>query len=476
MAQQNGELKESLVVGLSSQAVEVRGTLLKLTRYQAVFEVYSPGLVLSTSEVLTDFKVVISDRTIYSGRSVISSIVNTGTMLICEATLEESSWLDVEFGPGLTAPDELARGFTSFMQEWQKLYRVRPEYKIIIADMQSFFIQLRLWLEQTELAIRASPSGDRLKLEQSAADGLAESVVSAMNVLFEKFELVANTLESELEPVHRSYMRQQLHPWVMCAPFPHRAFNKPLGYAGDYEMVNMMLRGNHAGASLFAKLVNAWFVRQAPAQAHRNRIDYLAGKLLKETARASAASRDARIYNVGCGPAHEVQRFLSEQAISSKANVTLLDFNEETLEYAQTRMREASSSNGRSTKLNFIKRSVHTILKESGRTLARSANDQYDLVYCAGLFDYLSDPICRRLTSIMYEWLVPGGLLIATNVHPSNPMRKGMEHLLDWHLTYRTAPQLFALRPRQAPDDAAVAFSDVSGVNVFLEVRKPQHG
>jgi extracellular factor (EF) 3-hydroxypalmitic acid methyl ester biosynthesis protein len=47
------------------------------------------------------------------------------------------------------------------------------------------------------------------------------------------------------------------------------------------------------------------------------------------------------------------------------------------------------------TQLTYLKKSVNQILKDSGKTIERSSNEQYDLVYCAGLFDYLADPICR---------------------------------------------------------------------------------
>src|SRR3954447_17115836 len=102
MVHQNGELKESLVVGLSSQGAEVRATLLRISRYQGVFEIYSPGLVIATSEVLTDFKIIINDQTIYSGRAVVSSIMNTGAVQVCEARLEESGFLLASFAPGET--------------------------------------------------------------------------------------------------------------------------------------------------------------------------------------------------------------------------------------------------------------------------------------------------------------------------------------------------------------------------------------
>src|SRR5438876_8063021 len=128
-------------------------------------------------------------------------------------------------------------------------------------------------------------------------------------------------------------MRRHLHPLVLCAPFPHRTFYKPLGYAGDYEMVNMIARDGHDGGSLYAKIVNCWFLKQAPSEAHRNRLRYLENKLLEETLRVIRAERQPRICNLACGPAVEVQRFLGEQTISDQAHFTLIDFNDETREH-----------------------------------------------------------------------------------------------------------------------------------------------
>jgi extracellular factor (EF) 3-hydroxypalmitic acid methyl ester biosynthesis protein len=95
------------------------------------------------------------------------------------------------------------------------------------------------------------------------------------------------------------------------------------------------------------------------------------------------------------------------------------------------------------------------------------------LVYCAGLFDYLSDRICRRLVEIFYDLVAPGGMLIVTNVHPSNPWRNWMEYLAEWHLVYRDEEQLLKLAPERAPPGAAVVRAEATGVNIFLEVRKP---
>ena len=69
-------------------------------------------------------------------------------------------------------------------------------------------------------------------------------------------------------------------------------------------------------------------------------------------------------------------------------------------------------------------------------------------------------------------WLGPGGLLVATNVTPTSPNRGSLELILDWHLIYRDAAQMAALRPEGAGADSFRVLGDVTGINVFLETTK----
>jgi extracellular factor (EF) 3-hydroxypalmitic acid methyl ester biosynthesis protein len=74
---------------------------------------------------------------------------------------------------------------------------------------------------------------------------------------------------------------------------------------------------------------------------------------------------------------------------------------------------------------------------------------------------------------VFYDLLAPGGLLIATNVDISNPSRNWMEFVVDWHLVYRDQESFLKLAPEKAPPGACTMKADVTGVNIFLEVRKP---
>jgi extracellular factor (EF) 3-hydroxypalmitic acid methyl ester biosynthesis protein len=474
----NGDIKESLVVGQNSQGMEIRASPLRLTRHLAVFEIYNPALVLRASEVLSDFKIVLRDRAIYSGQAVVRSLVDTGLVIVCEATLNENSWRDVEFTSEMVGNGRLRDEFASFMHEWQKLYKITPEFKVVVADMQSFLSDLRLWLEQVELEIRSSPSGDRAQIEGDVVDKLAEPVIRSIDAFIEQFEAIAQKLEPELQPIHRSYLRRQWHPLVLSSPFAYRAYHKPLGFAGDYEMVNMMLRSPHEGSTLFAKILNVWLLGQAPVVAHRNRVTYLQRKLVEEASRLQRQGRPARVYNVGCGPAGEVQRFFREGVLNDQLQITLVDFNEETLRFLADRLKGISARPGQPAAVQLVRKSVQQILKEGARAATRGS-EPYDFVYCAGLFDYLSDQICKQLMNIFYEMLAPGGLLLATNVsdvmNASRPFRYSMEYILDWHLIYRNRQAMASLAPGRAPADNVALIAEDTGVDLFIEVRKPQN-
>jgi extracellular factor (EF) 3-hydroxypalmitic acid methyl ester biosynthesis protein len=463
--------RDSIIVCQSSQGYSVRATPLRITRDVVAFEVYNPYSILQLSEVLKEFRIIVNDQLIYSGRATVSSLVNTGSMLVCEATLDEA-WLEVDLFAFVTEPKKLHADFSHFLTEWERINIILPQYKVVLADMQNYFIDLKRWLEQVELGIRSLPSTDRVKTELKVVHELAPTILPTIDSLFTRFEEIADEVPEDLLPFHRTYAKRQLHPQLLCAPFAYRTYQKPLGYAGDYEMVNMILRDPLEGSSLFSKIINSWFLSQRPAQAHRNRIAYLTQMIVKETHRvACKGGQPARIFDLGCGPAGEVQNFLVLDEICNKTNFVLLDFNDETLQHTKEVLEDIKDRLNRQTKIEVVKKSVHQVLKEEIKTGV--CQQRYDLIYCAGVFDYLSDRVCKRLMDIFYAMLEPGGLLIATNIDASNPSRYGMEYLLDWHLIHRNSTQLSALVPDRAALESVEVRSDETGVNIYIEVRKP---
>jgi extracellular factor (EF) 3-hydroxypalmitic acid methyl ester biosynthesis protein len=464
-------LNDAIVTGRTAQGGDIRATVMHVTRFMAVFELYNAGVVLHVSEVLAEFKIVVQNRVVYSGRAIVKNIVDTGLLLICEVNLEDS-WLDVDLWVSDRSGTKLQEEFKRFFEGWQNVYRVSPEYKALAADMHTFLSDLRLWLEQVELGIRALPDGDRGEVERRLAEQISQSVFPCLDGLFEQFEGVASRIQEDALPGHEAYIKRLIHPLVLSSPFAFRSVQKPLGYAGDYEMVNMILGDPHQGGSLFGKVLNRWFIKQPPAEAHRNRIKYLAQKLVEETARVSAQNRVARVYSIGCGPAGEVLSFLGQQNVSDRAEFTLLDFNDETLTYARNSLETAKRQHHRVTPIQFVKKSVFQILKGKGKSVEGPLETKYDLIYCAGLFDYLNDQVCQQLTGLLYDMLAPGGLLITTNVDVSNPIRHWLGSILEWHLIYRSSRQFQTLGAHLPNQDSIRIWSDETGVNLFFEIRR----
>lgn len=465
-------MQDGLIAFKTGQGLELQATLVKLTRFEVAFEVCGPVL-LRTSEVLQDFKIVMQDKPVYCGRAVISELINTGAVTVCSAALEDS-WVDVDFGALASQHQALRAGFDTFLRQWQKVYKIGSEYKVVVADLQTFLMDLRLWLEQVELGIRSLPAADRFQAERDAVQELQQSTSPALSYFFEKFEVTARAIDPEMVAAHAAFCRRQLHPYLMSSPFMHRIYVKPLGYAGDYEMVNMILRDPREGGSLFAKLLNVFILNQVPAIAHRNRVTYLTKKLVEETVRVALQRRPMRVLNLGCGPAKEVQNFLSQHDLSERAEFEMLDFDEEPLRHVRQQLEEIKIRHHRGTPIKLVKKSVQQVLKQTGKPHAE--NQQYDFVYCAGLFDYLNDRLCKSVLSYFYDIVAPGGLVVATNVEGQHPIRNIMEYMFEWHLVYRSSAEFARLAPERAPAESSFVEGEDSAGNIFLEIRKPLNG
>ena len=462
-----------VITCINSQGTELTANLLRIKRYSVVFEVYNPYSILQLSEVLADFRIMASRRLLYHGRAVVNNLLNTGTVLICEAMLDDG-WVEVDFLSGVNpsahgAGSDLPSQFASFMSEWKSANNVHNPFKIVVADLANLLSGVQTWLTGIDVGIRTTVTRRRDELEQEIFSGIEQRVVEETMPSWEGLEAATKEIDHAEVALHKAYLRKVLHPLVLCSPFIYRTYTKPLGYAGDYEMVNMMLRNPYEGSSAFAKLLNFALLHTEPVVAHRNRIDYLVETMTRETSKRRPRGR-TRIFNLACGPAVEVGRFLRDHEESGSADFDLLDFNAETLDYTRGRLTEASTSGNRESTLRFFQRSVNQLL----RTATQGGEDHeltgYDIVYCAGLFDYLSQRVCQRLVGLFCRMAKPGGLVIVTNVAASNPRKACMEYLMEWNLIHRGFEEMQDLVPQNLSVKRSEVKADATGVNLFLEI------
>jgi len=465
------ESSQSVITCRNSQGTELTANLLRIKRYSVVFEVYNPYSILQLSEVLSDFRIMASRRLLYHGKAVVSNLLNTGIVLVCEAMLDEG-WVEVDFLSSVAASTsgDLSSQFKAFMNEWKSANQVQDPFKLVVADLASMLSGVQHWLTGVDVGIRTTVTRRRDDLEQEIFGSIENRVVEEVLPSMERFEDIAKEVGDAEVAVHKSYVRREIHPIVLCSPFLYRTYTKPLGYAGDYEMVNMMLRNPYEGSSAFAKLLNFALLNTEPVVAHRNRIDYLVELLRSECARRVVKGK-TRVFNLACGPAVEVQRFLREYDESDLAEIDLLDFNAETLEYTRERMEESRRAGGRETQIRYFQRSVHQLLRAATQGGEEDFTN-YDVVYCAGLFDYLSQRVCKRLVELFCTMIRPGGIVIVTNVAAANPRKAWMEYVMEWNLIYRDESEMSDLIPEGFPVARTSIKPDATGVNLFLEIER----
>jgi extracellular factor (EF) 3-hydroxypalmitic acid methyl ester biosynthesis protein len=459
-------LTSSLVSFRNSQGLEARGSLMRLSRQQAMFEIYNPYSIVQLSEVLSELRIHQGEREVYHGRAVVTGLMNTGLMLIVSASLVDP-WSDLK---GLR-PGEVLRSFVhGFVTDWEaSLERLHKPFQVSVGNLRNYLQEVSRWLEHWETEAGLSDANVSESLQLEFTEDVDHEVSPRLGQLYQDFEETAKDIPRKFQPYHRAYAQRELHPLMMVSPFMFRAFSKPLGYAGDFEMVRMMLSAPWEGTSTFAKILNASALRHDAPAAHRNRIDLLIQALQKEAKRVANEGRRMRVLNIGCGPAVEIDRFLEIDELANNCDFVLVDFNTETLDYVRRNLLPKARARRPQMKIDIEQRSVHEIIQQSMEGTSPEP-PSFDLVYSAGLFDYFRDTTCGYLIQHFYTLIIPGGEVLVTNVTPAHSSEALMSLVMEWTLELRNEAQMLALTPGLGQQKT---YCDTTNVNVFLSLRKP---
>src|SRR5262249_47508946 len=144
--------------------------------------------------------------------------------------------------------------------------------------------------------------------------------------------------------------------------------------------------------------------------------------------------------------------------------VALIDQEERSIAYCERTLTPLAARTG--VRIHFVRESVRRLL--TTRQLSETLGER-ELIYSAGLFDYMNDRSFSALISVLYGGLAPGGLLAVGNVAMKNPSRWAMEYFSEWFLIHRTEDDLLRLAQSLSPQPARLeTTAEPLGVNLFL--------
>ncbi len=413
-------------------------------------------LKLNVGRYLEGVEVKVDGEMVFTGFLVIRNLRQTQdfTLIGCEVT---GSLIDVD----QILENQKIVHYKSRAKEkclsLSEIQRIPNDFKALVADFRYCLDKFHNELERPY----ANDSKDKVVRE------VYPLFKSLVDEVYSKFRRCVENISAEEHESYKNYFQKQLHPLLLTAPFIKHTYQKPLGYAGDYDMVLKVLDKEIEGSTFLSKLLNMYCWNMNAAEAHRNRITYLVD-LLQEVV---STKEHREILVIGSGPAREIKLFLNKAPADVDCTFTLLDFDSRALTHSQEELLSEVLKNRSNVKIKFMNKSVRQIIKSKS---CDTNTGKYDLVYCAGLFDYLSDPFCVKMLEIMGLHLKPTGRMIATNVTELNYYRYFMEFMGEWYLTHRSLDAMLNLATGLQKKHGMFADCEVdaTGVNVFLNVQK----
>jgi len=273
---------------------------------------------------------------------------------------------------------------------------------------------------------------------------------------------VENGIEALFEGLHRIRCETELHEWttvvhstalkhplrelVHLDPITRRSFEKPRGYAGDAILMDMiygLYDGSKENGSAIGHTIYEYNRQSDASSAVRTRRAMIA-RLIDETCEQR---QNPRILSLACGHLREAE--LSEALQSKQVSKFLaLDQDRKSLEV----VRNSYSDLG----IKALNVSVRDMLGGAMKL------ETCDLIYSAGLYDYLETKAARKLTCVLFDMLAPGGILLLTNFLPQIRSVGYMEAFMAWKLIYRTEAEIVDLISR-------IPRREVEKAQVFVE-------
>jgi extracellular factor (EF) 3-hydroxypalmitic acid methyl ester biosynthesis protein len=242
-------------------------------------------------------------------------------------------------------------------------------------------------------------------------------------------------------------------------PFTRRSFQKPRGYAGDAVLLDYIYGISHHEHDLYDSTpLGRWLYHytsntMAP-RAVRRRMTVLA-ELID---RVCIDRRSPRILSIASGHMRELQ---FSHAVRARAFGEIVAFDQDAAS-----LDHIAPING-SKLVKTIQGSIFRLI------VGRHDFDNFDLVYAAGLLDYLDQWAAKRLTTTMFEVLNPGGTLLVANFLDHIDDIGYMESFMGWDLVFRNSSQITPLADDITAGVSLKRYFEESQRNIgFLLVRK----
>lgn len=379
------------------------------------------------------------------GLRVVDGVLDLNAMVATHAKLEANWQLDKS------------------IVEAQQL--ISNDYRRHVADTVNILRTYRGILDRYEAEARSGDLGAATRLTEMEAQ-CKERIMPTWRTLWREGAAIAQGLLSDRRAIlaGKRFTETVLTPELVAGPIWRQAYEKPLGYPGDFSLMSMIYTWQNEGDTAYGRLCHHFGLEVAKPAGTRLA---LVVDSLKDIV-GSPTEEQQHVMSLGCGPSWEVAEFLQSAQPGVKVNFTLIDQDPIALSDAHERAYRASLQSQAEVDLQCLHLSFTQLLRQP-QMVAKLP--QQNLIYCVGLIDYLPKAQAQMLVAGLFAKLEEGGQLIIGNMKGGTDLFWPASFILDWELIYRSEHEMLELAAHFEAKNARLEV-DSSGYNWLLFLDK----
>jgi len=164
-------------------------------------------------------------------------------------------------------------------------------------------------------------------------DKLLTQNTNEFNIMSNVFALFSEIKECEKSEMLRDELLEILSPLRKIAsqsPFIYRMQEWPLGYQGDFEMIEYIMDAkNFAKKGTIPFYLEQYMLNNGASQQHRSKVSHQAGLMLEQISKKD----NSRILSIACGSSPDLSSIQHE--INKPCEFVLFDLDSNALEFSK---------------------------------------------------------------------------------------------------------------------------------------------
>lgn len=337
---------------------------------------------------------------------------------------------------------ELAQAIKKNLELSAEIKNVLPQYEalesgfiLLVEEMREYVAGIKKRFDDFD----RENTGEQKQI--SFIEESRKEVFAKLDDYFARVWQMVKDFEKEKYLAYQNYYQQMLHPFFEEGiEINTHIYRKPLGYPGDYMIMNYIYEyngsQNYLGKTAYEKLINNYTCNISISCSNISRKDFLKARIIA----ALEAADKPKILSIACGPARELLELLDENKIIKPLSFKCLDLEKKALNYINEKLKTIPAEKKKFLSIGYIHRDITSIIRDE--KLKAELRGQ-DLIYVFGIFDYLGERMAVKITQELFQLLNSRGKLIICNISLENSAyRAYYEFLGEWNMVYRTKEEM----------------------------------